>query len=515
MVCDICQESYTGRTVEVQCSRSECEYSICRGCLRQYLLDKPQAPHCPACTHEYDNAFAIAGLGKTWYQTVYRQTRKAVIVERELQLLPKAAARLPHYQNMRAADKEVTRAREQIRALQAQLREAQRVYRTANARKASLEGNVVAEAEPVRFKCPAADCNGFVSSQWKCGTCSLWTCKHCREIIGPNKDDPHECDPAILASVQQISAIGKPCPGCKVFTERSEGCSQMYCTRCGCWWNYRTGKKDTSTFRHNPHHAAMVAAGNAVMHQDDCALGVLDRSQARLIVTKMTFLWRNLLPGYPGTAAIRSEEDLVQAVGRENSDRIQELFRQVVHADVDTETLVRGLTITRPFRRLYRVLAVPRHLQDVTGRLEDNLEGSPAIERKATDIRVAHILGEASVADLRRHAWKRHSDSGLASAQIDVLKAANDVIGNALLGLHDTLNTATDYSSELIFAELLPNVLAQLQTVHNAFVYTNQHTNKVKMEFSRAAWGFDLNGPFLRRSKSLTATPESLAQGPC
>jgi hypothetical protein len=57
--------------------------------------------------------------------------------------------------------------------------------------------NVEIQAERRQFikPCPADDCRGFLSSQWKCGTCNIWTCPDCHVIIGDSKDAPLTCDP--------------------------------------------------------------------------------------------------------------------------------------------------------------------------------------------------------------------------------------------------------------------------------------------------------------------------------
>ena len=38
-------------------------------------------------------------------------------------------------------------------------------------------------------KCPVGDCEGFLSSSWKCGVCSTWVCPDCFEIKGKTSDE--------------------------------------------------------------------------------------------------------------------------------------------------------------------------------------------------------------------------------------------------------------------------------------------------------------------------------------
>ena len=100
--------------------------------------------------------------------------------------------------------------------------------------------------------CPATDCRGMLSTQYKCGMCDLYTCKECHELI-KNDDDEHTCDPNNVESAAAIKRETKQCPGCHNRIYRSEGCTQMWCTGCHTAFDWRTGKKVLSERLHNPH----------------------------------------------------------------------------------------------------------------------------------------------------------------------------------------------------------------------------------------------------------------------
>lgn len=51
---------------------------------------------------------------------------------------------------------------------------------------------------------------------------------------------PHAIDPQVqqLASLKVLKESSKPCPGCRVAIEKTEGCNKMicaYCATCFCW----------------------------------------------------------------------------------------------------------------------------------------------------------------------------------------------------------------------------------------------------------------------------------------
>lgn len=462
-----------------------------------------------SCAYEYERGFAIDALGKTWFSSVYSPARKALLLEREMQLLPAAAAKLPGYRERRRADAAINAASARVREARKALQAARHELAVTRSRRANMAGVTTQAEDPVQLPCPADGCTGFVSSQWKCGTCDQWVCKHCREVVGFDRHAEHECDPSSLASISAMKSLSKPCPGCKIMTERSEGCSQMYCTRCGCWWNFRTGKKDTSSFRHNPHHAALVATGNEIIHDDDCALGVVSRTQSRQIVSGLVRLWRSLLPRLTATARLHNMEDLITLVGSKHASNIVELFHLAIRPEICESEIVNTITNTRGFRRMYRLLTLPNHIADVTRRLRDIKEDSHVAKEKATEFRLQHILGEITTEQLQRCAWKRHKDSEVATAQIDVLQASHDVIGHILMRIHAVLpDPVASFDYTAVRDTIVPQLLQHLRSIQNTLQYVNNHTNTVKRDFSRAAWGFDINNATLHSSAAVIAPVE-------
>ena len=56
-----------------------------------------------------------------------------------------------------------------------------------------------------------------------CLCCKRKACVHCHQELLPG----HICDPTTVASITSIMEAVKPCPGCNILTERSEGCSEV------------------------------------------------------------------------------------------------------------------------------------------------------------------------------------------------------------------------------------------------------------------------------------------------
>ena len=110
-------------------------------------------------------------------------------------------------------------------------------------------------------RCADSDCNGFVSSAWKCATCDKHTCAHCRELKAAHDDPLHVCNPDTVASVALLKADTKPCPNCKVPVHKTDGCDQMFCTLCKRLWSWNTGRFETRG--HNPHYLQWMRENHA------------------------------------------------------------------------------------------------------------------------------------------------------------------------------------------------------------------------------------------------------------
>lgn len=101
--------------------------------------------------------------------------------------------------------------------------------------------------------CPSNECNGMLSTQYKCGICELFACPKCHEIIGKDSSIEHTCDPNNVASAEAIKKETKQCPGCPNRIFRIEGCSQMWCTGCHTAFDWNSGRVVKSDRLHNPH----------------------------------------------------------------------------------------------------------------------------------------------------------------------------------------------------------------------------------------------------------------------
>jgi len=155
--------------------------------------------------------------------------------------------------------------------------------------------------------CPANECKGMLSTQYKCGICEMFACSECHEMIGEDKSTEHTCDPNNVASAKAIKKETKQCPGCPNRIYRIEGCSQMWCTGCHTAFDWNTGRVVKSQQLHNPHwldyqrnksngQGAMRAPGDV-----PCG-GMIGYNETRTIITQiehyLTKLLKNMVSSY-------------------------------------------------------------------------------------------------------------------------------------------------------------------------------------------------------------------------
>ena len=134
---------------------------------------------------------------------------------------------------------------------------------------ATGEATGTVERRAFVMKCPQSTCQGFLSTQYKCGLCEVRVCAHCHVL----KTEEHFCDPATVETIQQIRREARPCPSCTALISKVDGCDQMWCTQCRTAFSWNTGRVET-TVVHNPHFFQyMRETGQAAPRRDNPGFG--------------------------------------------------------------------------------------------------------------------------------------------------------------------------------------------------------------------------------------------------
>jgi hypothetical protein len=206
------------------------------------------------CKQGWNERFIICQTNKSFFDTEYKKTRKQFLLDSEISKLPGTMQAAENYKLIKDEELLIKEIDSKIKELNKQLTQL-KTGRSENYRKINNLRNGISNTERKKFimPCPHEGCRGFLSQQYKCEICKLFTCPTCHEIIGHNKTDPHVCNPNNVQSAELIKKDTKPCPNCGIRIFKISGCDQMWCTECEVTFSWNTGLLLTNVHVHNPH----------------------------------------------------------------------------------------------------------------------------------------------------------------------------------------------------------------------------------------------------------------------
>jgi len=316
--CTICDESFNqNKHTAITCIH--CNQVACRACCIEYLnISIEPICMFPDCKRPWTRKFCAQSFTKTFMRKTYRQLRETYLFNREQSLLPATQIIVEEYhQHFKLLDQIIVIYKGYVHQLMEQFRQfhtkitryneqyintrhliqpsqhenvrycknINRIIHThnidikyfqsyqnnllkhmnngvigfLNPRALHFNMNTLVashEREHVFVRaCANNDCRGFLSSQWKCGLCQLYTCSQCHILKGRERnDDNHVCNPDDIATASLLKKDSKPCPKCASVIFKISGCDQMWCTICSTAFSWKTGKLVQNGIIHNPHY---------------------------------------------------------------------------------------------------------------------------------------------------------------------------------------------------------------------------------------------------------------------
>uniref|UniRef100_A0A6C0AIB0 RING-type domain-containing protein n=1 Tax=viral metagenome TaxID=1070528 RepID=A0A6C0AIB0_9ZZZZ len=247
-----------------------CEYVACKECTRTYLTGSNTLPQCMQCHVRFPMSFLIRKLNRSWVLSQYKDTATQVLTSIEMGKMPETQPYVEaevERQRLRKVNAKITKEYEELRMRM------RRMNMQIQANEYLIRGEVIPEhllgfvdRDPIvtdtrkQFVMPCPlECRGFLSSQYKCGTCQKSICSDCFVL----KELGHECIESNRLSAEMIKRESKGCPKCGARICKIDGCDQMYCTaqtdgvHCNTAFSWRTGKIETGTV-HNPHYYELM-----------------------------------------------------------------------------------------------------------------------------------------------------------------------------------------------------------------------------------------------------------------
>jgi len=197
------------------------------------------------------------------------------------------------------------------------------------------------------MKCVKADCEGFLSAEYKCGLCEVQVCEHCHLLTASD----HACDPETVATIKQIRKEAHPCPSCAALISKIDGCDQMYCTQCHTAFSWNTGRVETGVV-HNPHYFQyMRETGRAVPRRHNPGFACDEVGNIGTTLHNLRFNYELL--GCPVSVAL--------------VDTVAESYRQVLHireSELRDYRLEQVTYLEQEWRRVLRVKRLLNAIDD-------------------------------------------------------------------------------------------------------------------------------------------------------
>ena len=256
--CNICCENYNkSLNSKVTCEIGSCGFEACKTCVRTYLLNTTNDPHCMNCKNPWTNNFLVNNLNKSYMENDFKKHRKQLLVDKEISRTSELMNLVTRTKLLEEHQKELITLNEEfvkMKKLLNQMAEKVTAKKLLIHRIKNGEDTEKEERKKFIMPCPGDNCKGYLSSQYKCEVCKLFTCPDCFEVIGYSKDEPHECKEDNIKSAELIKKETKGCPKCGVRIFKIEGCDQMWCTECKVAFSWNTGKIVVNGNIHNPHY---------------------------------------------------------------------------------------------------------------------------------------------------------------------------------------------------------------------------------------------------------------------
>jgi hypothetical protein len=223
MSCNICCDNYNKSNRSKVCC-PYCDFDVCRTCCETYILSE-NVPKCmkPDCAKEWTRKFLRENFTNVFLTSKYKEHLEDVLFDQEKALMPATQPLVEQKIAKQKIKKELRDLDLFIEDLCRQKRELER----------QIQYGIIPDAlsekvnkEKTRFvrQCPANNCRGFLSSQWKCGICQQWSCPDCHELKGYNRDCEHKCDPNNVETAKMLAKDSKPCPKCQSLIFKISGC---------------------------------------------------------------------------------------------------------------------------------------------------------------------------------------------------------------------------------------------------------------------------------------------------
>lgn len=251
--CDICCEAFNTKRKCIECPF--CNKGSCLDCVKNYITRDVRNPTCMFCAHEWSDDFVDSIVDTKFKNTKLKSHRELILFDREKALMPQTQHKVEEIIAQKKYDTERQIISDELEALHQKLRNLDDEFYTNKQLRQNKPSNI-----SLSKVCPCGDCRGFLDTKWHCGICDNTVCKHCEEVL--TDVDNHECNKDTIKTIALLKKDTKNCPRCAALIHKISGCSQMFCIKCRCIFDYNTCIIQVTGVIHNPEYFRYMRENN-------------------------------------------------------------------------------------------------------------------------------------------------------------------------------------------------------------------------------------------------------------
>ena len=455
-ICNICCEEFN-QSIRAQIDCPSCHYPVCRTCVRTYLLGTNDDPHCLKCKHRWERDMLVKATLNSFVNGAYKDHRKNALFEHEKSRLPDTMPAVENFKICEKLEQKTCVLKEEIRQLRIKERvlidKQGTIYQEIRQRRTGGAGK---EKRKFMKSCPAPDCRGFLSTQWKCGLCDTLACSKCFciKLTDDNGDVlDHNCREDDIKSADMIKKETRSCPSCAANIYKIEGCDQMWCTQCHTPFSWRTGLK-VSGVVHNPHFYAWQNAGGAAALANAPG-AVMCGGVPQLYQFRTVVLWAL------GVSSVRFRRNLV---GDDEYTEPEVMARNIIH-------LHRACN--------HFALVELDRVRRICNGARDNEQ-----------LRIKYILKQIDEHDMKREIIRRDKKRNKAQAMLQIYELVNTVFTESLRDISVSLSEKRarfgegddDDDDEETAVEIIERNLQRCEALRD---YANTELAKISVIYSQ------------------------------
>lgn len=254
MQCSICTENFNkSNHLPVDCKGCDKDEKACRTCCQTYILSSVnQEPCCLFCKTPWERDFMNSFLTKKFVNKDLKNHVENIFLEQQISLLPETQQAAKQEKQIRELKVELEKANVVLNQIKKAYSDQLEIIKSYNLNISRLKSGEVATEEPrnnFTHKCKLENCKGFLNNRHICQLCDTKFCGKCMEV----KENEHECNEELVATVEAIKKQAKPCPSCGEMISKIDGCDQMWCVKCHVQFSWRTGNQ-MNGYNHNPEY---------------------------------------------------------------------------------------------------------------------------------------------------------------------------------------------------------------------------------------------------------------------